>query len=524
MVLVLAGAVGLVVVSGGSDADPRTPPALPGTAAAVSGHRGGRQRRADRGDRLLRRRGRPAGPRPGRPGADRQPGGSAGRGHRAGRYRDRAAGQRRRRPGAAALACGLGRAALPAGDRRAADGRRGSGGSRVAIALRGAGRDPGLPDARHRRRARDLARGADDPAVGIEAPAAIDATARRIVGGAERADRRWLTRARPLGAGGRPRNSRAAAAAPPLGKADVRALATDPAGADGPAQRRRRRRRPRRLGLRLAPRRRHRRARLRRRRLPGRSAAAARFLAGLDLGAAARFYGDGAPVPGRGPQGDAAGWVAVATRAAGLPAPTRRPWRSRPTSRGRRPTTRTARSRRLPRQLRSPSPHGRNRRTRQGSRRRSGRRAEGWCGRRETPARASTRRRPGRCGRSPGRRSFPRCAAPCFTWPPGRPASGSPRARLAGGTDPWTAPTAWSAWSLAALASRERRPEAARRPPRRPAPARRPAPRRNARPATLPERVDARRGIPRSTTPLAWSHAFAILALRELWPELSGAC
>jgi GH15 family glucan-1,4-alpha-glucosidase len=34
----------------------------------------------------------------------------------------------------------------------------------------------------------------------------------------------------------------------------------------------------------------------------------------------------------------------------------------------------------------------------------------------------------------------------------------------------------------------------------------------------LPERVDAETGEPRSTTPLAWSHAFAILALRELWP------
>ncbi len=44
--------------------------------------------------------------------------------------------------------------------------------------------------------------------------------------------------------------------------------------------------------------------------------------------------------------------------------------------------------------------------------------------------------------------------------------------------------------------------------------------RRAATPAgSLPERVDARTGIPRSTTPLAWSHAFAILALRELWPD-----
>ena len=41
------------------------------------------------------------------------------------------------------------------------------------------------------------------------------------------------------------------------------------------------------------------------------------FLAGLDLSAAARFDGTGAPVPGRGPQGDALGWLAAAARAAG---------------------------------------------------------------------------------------------------------------------------------------------------------------------------------------------------------------
>jgi GH15 family glucan-1,4-alpha-glucosidase len=76
-----------------------------------------------------------------------------------------------------------------------------------------------------------------------------------------------------------------------------------------------------------------------------------------------------------------------------------------------------------------------------------------------------------------------------------------------GGGDPWTAPTAWTAWSLAALGERRAalRLMAALR--------------RDATPAgLLPERVDARTGIPTSTTPLAWSHAFAILALRELWP------
>jgi GH15 family glucan-1,4-alpha-glucosidase len=74
------------------------------------------------------------------------------------------------------------------------------------------------------------------------------------------------------------------------------------------------------------------------------------------------------------------------------------------------------------------------------------------------------------------------------------------------------APTAWSAWSLAALGDR------------RPALALLGDLRRAATPAgALPERVDARSGIPRSTTPLAWPHAFAILALRELWPSGSGA-
>ncbi|MGN6815851.1 MAG: glycoside hydrolase family 15 protein, partial [Solirubrobacterales bacterium] len=53
-----------------------------------------------------------------------------------------------------------------------------------------------------------------------------------------------------------------------------------------------------------------------------------RFLLGLDLNAAARFNGSGRPVSGRGPQGDAAGWVGVAGRimgrfGGGLGGPTR---------------------------------------------------------------------------------------------------------------------------------------------------------------------------------------------------------
>jgi GH15 family glucan-1,4-alpha-glucosidase len=76
-----------------------------------------------------------------------------------------------------------------------------------------------------------------------------------------------------------------------------------------------------------------------------------------------------------------------------------------------------------------------------------------------------------------------------------------------GGVDPWTAPTAWTAWSLAALGERRAALRLMGEL------------RRDATPTgLLPERVDSRTGVPASTTPLAWSHAFAILAIRQLWP------
>ncbi len=72
---------------------------------------------------------------------------------------------------------------------------------------------------------------------------------------------------------------------------------------------------------------------------------------------------------------------------------------------------------------------------------------------------------------------------------------------------PWTAPTAWSAWSLAALGERRGALHLLG------------DLRRAATPTgLLPERVGAQSGIPLSTTPLAWSHAFAILAIAQLWP------
>jgi GH15 family glucan-1,4-alpha-glucosidase len=83
--------------------------------------------------------------------------------------------------------------------------------------------------------------------------------------------------------------------------------------------------------------------------------------------------------------------------------------------------------------------------------------------------------------------------------------------------DPWTA--AWSAWSFAALARQEAGNAAARTRDRLRALRLLADLRRAAAPAgDLPERVDARTGVPHSTTPLAWSQAFAILALTELWP------
>jgi hypothetical protein len=221
----------------------------------------------------------------------------------------------------------------------------------------------------------------------------------------------------------------------------------------------------------------------------------AHFLLGLDLGAAARFAGSGAPISGRGPQGDATGWVAVAARATGLEPPPPGEWRNLPdyqesepgdylgnalaaaTADGTKTVLYGAKSsRRLVRRLGDPASGLDS--------------AAAWAvepfaepslygAARETMLRLV--RHGTRFGITPGE-----------AWP---------------GRDPWTAPTAWTAWSLAALGERH---EALRLLADL---------RRAATPAgALPERVDAHTGIPRSTTPLAWSHAFAILALQELWP------
>jgi len=240
----------------------------------------------------------------------------------------------------------------------------------------------------------------------------------------------------------------------------------------------------------------------------------AAFLLGLDLDAAARFNGTGAPVSGRDAQGDAGGWIDAAARAAGVPAAHppggwanradyqegdagdylgnaiasaaagsggRR--RGKPASRSRRPWTAFATPSGLVRA--ADNPH-------------SGLdSAAAWAVRPfPQPALFPLARRT--LLRLVAHRESHFGIVPAENW--------------RGGNDPWTAPTAWVAWSLAALGER-------------PAALRLMADLRRATTplGMLPERVDAHTGLPASTTPLAWSHAFAILAIRELWPRRAGA-
>jgi hypothetical protein len=221
------------------------------------------------------------------------------------------------------------------------------------------------------------------------------------------------------------------------------------------------------------------------------------FLERLDLSSAARFQVTGAPVEGRGAQGDAGGWVAAAARAVGAPAPSAAtPWRDSADY-----------------QEKGPGDYLGN--------------ALAGAGGTETDLlrRFEPRRRGGVLVRTAGvpgsgLDSAAAWAVRPFPHPGLFPAARRTLLRLVAGSgrfgitpsadwpeeDPWTAPTAWCAWSLAVLGERG-------------AALRLMAElRRAATPlGLLPERVGARTGIPRSTTPLAWSHAFAILALRELW-------
>jgi glucoamylase len=228
------------------------------------------------------------------------------------------------------------------------------------------------------------------------------------------------------------------------------------------------------------------------------------FMLGLGVEQFARFHGDGSPVPDRRGQGDEIGWIAAAAEASGIIGSARHaarilsedypvPWRDRDDY------WESGSGDFLANAIASGESSIRIRAEFGGDGVLA--REAGGDGGLETAAAWAVRPFPRPRLFEPARRTLLR-----LTDSSGRygllPGEG-----WEGGEDPWSAPTAWSAWSLAALGERRAalRLMAALR--------------RSATPAgDLPERVDARTGVPRSTTPLAWSHAFAVLALRELWP------
>jgi hypothetical protein len=228
----------------------------------------------------------------------------------------------------------------------------------------------------------------------------------------------------------------------------------------------------------------------------------ARFLTGLDLAAAARFTESGAPVPGRAAQGDALGWVTAAARATNVRAPSGPyAWRNKSDY-----------------QESSPGTYLGNALAAAGS---------GVDGPKNHVIRGFSAHRHGGLVRVAGDPGSGLDSAAGWAVRPFRlralyPAAErtllhlvrdgtrygiTPGEGWTGGEDPWTAPTAWSAWALAGLGDR------------RAALTLLADLRRAATPAgDLPERVGVHTGIPTSTTPLLWSSAFAVLALRELWP------
>ncbi|MBS1887222.1 MAG: hypothetical protein JSU06_08545 [Actinobacteria bacterium] len=271
----------------------------------------------------------------------------------------------------------------------------------------------------------------------------------------------------------------------------------------------------------------------------------ARFLTGLDLAAAARFTETGAPVPGRPAQGDAAGWVAIAGRATGVPPPDRPfAWRNRADYQESTPGTYLGNA------LAATGSHVDGPKT--ADIEHFSAHQHGGAG--EIAREFGTSRGLVRSAGDPGSGldSAAAWAVRPFRVPPLYPAAAktlqalvsqgtrfgiTPGEGWTGGHDPWSAPTAWSAWALAGLSAAPERAGGRGPQPNLPAvregeaPSRRPpGPRQEAiallqdlrRAATpagdLPERVGVHTGIPTSTTPLLWSSAFTVLALRELWP------
>jgi hypothetical protein len=230
-----------------------------------------------------------------------------------------------------------------------------------------------------------------------------------------------------------------------------------------------------------------------------------RFLLGLDLEGTARFHGDGSPVPGRDAQGDGIGWVAAAAQAAEIIGSTRHasrilsetypvPWRERADYWEGEPGDFLA--------IAIASGESAARIEAEFGVDGGLAREAGGDGGLESAAAWAVRPFPRPSLFEPARQTLLRLTAAAGRY------GLLPGEGWEGGEDPWSAPTAWTAWSHAALGERGQALRLMS------------ALRRSATAAgDLPERVDADTGVPRSTTPLAWSHAFAVLALRELWPS-----
>jgi glucoamylase len=224
----------------------------------------------------------------------------------------------------------------------------------------------------------------------------------------------------------------------------------------------------------------------------------AAFLQGLDVDGAARFHPDGSRVPGRAAAGDGEGWIEAATRAAvgSVPSLTAGSSTDRhgPLAwRGRQDYGENVTGDLLGNAIAAGVPAAEIKArflTPRGLVREAGSdeldSAAAWA---VTAFPGRGLRRAARTTLlSLARESTPYGIAPIEGWSPG---------------EVWTAPTAWSAWALATLGEHHAADRLLSELHRAETPA-----------GTLPERVDANTGAPTSTTPLAWSHAFAILALR----------
>jgi hypothetical protein len=223
----------------------------------------------------------------------------------------------------------------------------------------------------------------------------------------------------------------------------------------------------------------------------------ARFLAHLDLASGARFHGSGEPVDdGRILPGDSAGWVSAAAAATGIEARRPRPdgWRDR----GDYGERDGDRGDYLANAIAGAAPGSEIRRLFASAGGLERRATDGGSG---LDSAAAWAVRP-----FPRPLLYPLVRRSLLTLASRANRYGLPPSQDWPRNESWTAPAAWSAWSLAALGDR------------RPALRLLTAVRRATTPTgTIPERVGLQSGLPRSATPLGWSHAFTILALRQLY-------